>query len=193
MIGNDIVDIAEAKLKSNWQRPRFLDKLFTLKEQQYIHNSESSFLMVWKLWSMKEAAYKLYIQLQPSRFYNPKAFECDIKNSKVRYKDFECYVKTEMTPEYIISETHLQKSEMISESVFFNHSDTKKQSKVLKSKIMKLISDTYDIQKDNLSFYKNEFGIPTVKFNSTHINVSLSYHGNYGAFTICHSCVGRNL
>jgi len=76
MIGNDIVDIAEARQRSNWQRPRFLDKLFTLQEQQLIQNSDNSFLMVWRLWSMKESAYKLYTQLHPSRFYNPKQFEC---------------------------------------------------------------------------------------------------------------------
>ena len=27
MIGNDIVDIEEAKRMSNWQRPRFLEKI----------------------------------------------------------------------------------------------------------------------------------------------------------------------
>ena len=33
MVGNDIVDLAEAKKASNWQRPRFLEKLFTPNEQ----------------------------------------------------------------------------------------------------------------------------------------------------------------
>ena len=63
MIGTDIIDIVEAKKTSNWERPRFLEKLFTSNEQQLIHNSENKFVMVWRLWSMKEAAYKLYIQL----------------------------------------------------------------------------------------------------------------------------------
>jgi phosphopantetheine--protein transferase-like protein len=184
MIGNDIVDIAEAKLKSNWQRPRFLDKLFTLKEQQYIQSSDNSFVMVWKLWSMKEAAYKLYTQLQPSRFYNPKAFECDLENSKVSYKNFECFVKTEITSKYIVSEACLKEIGMTSKALFFNHTDTLKQSKVLKSKIIKLITDKYQTQRENLSFHKNEFGIPMVKFNSEYINVSLSHHGNYGVFAI---------
>ena len=46
MIGNDIVDITEAKQKSNWQRPRFLDKLFTVQEQQLIQNAHDPFLKV---------------------------------------------------------------------------------------------------------------------------------------------------
>ena len=78
MIGNDIVDIEEAKRMSNWQRPRFLEKIFTDKEQYLIKSSENPFILVWRFWSMKEAAYKLYTQLKPSRFYRPKSFECDI-------------------------------------------------------------------------------------------------------------------
>ena len=48
MVGNDIVDIGLAKKSSNWTRSRFLDKLFTKKEQQLIFHSENSFNMVWR-------------------------------------------------------------------------------------------------------------------------------------------------
>jgi phosphopantetheine--protein transferase-like protein len=184
MIGNDIVDLAEAKLKSNWQRPRFLDKLFTQKEQEYIQKSNNSYAMVWSLWSMKEAAYKLYTQSYPSRFYSPKEFKCDIKNLKVEYKDFECFVKSKKTSKYVISEARLQERDMTSTTLIFNHTDINKQSKFLKSKIIKLISEKYQIHKEKLSFYKNEFGIPMVKFNSEYINVSLAHHGNYGVYAI---------
>jgi len=184
MIGNDIIDIAETKKTSNWQRPRFLDKLFTLQEQQIINNSDNSFLMVWKMWSMKEAAYKLYTQLYPSRFYKPKAFECDIKNSKVTFKNFECFVKTKMTSEYIMSEASLEDNKMTSKIMSFNYNNTEKQSQILKSQILKTISKVYHTQKDNLIFYKNNLGVPIVSFNSKHMNVSLTHHGNYGAYAI---------
>ena len=49
MIGIDIIDIAEAKRTSNWERPRFLEKLFTLNEQQLIYASKNPFIMVWRL------------------------------------------------------------------------------------------------------------------------------------------------
>ncbi|WP_400075622.1 4'-phosphopantetheinyl transferase superfamily protein [Winogradskyella sp. R77965] len=186
MIGNDIVDITEAKLKSNWQRPRFLDKLFTEKEQYIILNSVDSFLMVWKLWSMKEAAYKLYTQLHPSRFYNPKAFECTVEENlgRVTFQNFRCFVKTKTTSSFIMSEASFEDVEMTSISMVFNHFDVKKHSEILKSEILTLISNMYDIQKQSLSFHKNEIGVPTVHFNSKCINVSLAHHGNYGAFAI---------
>lgn len=189
MIGNDIVDIAEAKQKSNWQRPRFLEKLFTLQEQQLIKNSENPFLMVWRLWSMKESAYKLYIQINPSRFYNPKAFECSVQENSgmVRFHNFRCFVKTKSTLKYIISEARLKDDKMTSEAVIFNYNTSEKQSKALKAQILNFILKTYHIQKDNLSFHKNKFGVPIVRFNSKEINVSLTHHGNYGAFAISNS------
>ena len=36
MIGNDVIDLALAKIESNWQRSRFLAKIFTKKEQEII-------------------------------------------------------------------------------------------------------------------------------------------------------------
>ena len=183
MIGNDIVDLAEAKLKSNWQRPRFLEKLFTLVEQQLIKNSEDQFLMVWRLWSMKEAAYKLYTQLNPSRFYNPKAFECNIEDTtgKLSYKGFTCYIQTKITSNYILSEARLQENRMTSEIILFNSMDSKHQSKNLKLSLLNRLSKTYNISTSKLKLSKSNFGIPTVHINSEIINVSLTHHGNYGA------------
>lgn len=186
MIGNDIVDITEAKKASNWQRPRFLDKLFTSEEQQLIHNSEDAFIMVWQLWSIKEAAYKLYIQNHPSRFYNPKGFECDIKHlkGKVKFKNFSCYVQTKITSDYIISEARLDENKITSEIVIFNSKDAAYQSKFLKSTVLKIISETKKSSLTNLSFNTSEFGIPCVICNSEIITISLTHHGNYGAFAI---------
>jgi phosphopantetheinyl transferase (holo-ACP synthase) len=188
MIGNDIVDLAEARQKSNWKRPRFLEKLFTFNEQQLIQNSKHQFLMVWRLWSMKESAYKLFTQLHPSRFYNPKQFECEINDSegKVSYKDFRCYIKTNMTSQYILSEASLVVMDMISESVKIDKSSPKQQSHTTKNILLSKISEDYQILKKELRVVKSEFGIPSVYQNSKKLNmsISISHHGNYGAYAI---------
>ena len=188
MIGNDIVDIAEARQRSNWQRPRFLDKLFTLQEQQLIQNSDNSFLMVWRLWSMKESAYKLYTQLHPSRFYSPKQFECQIDDlqGEVRYKDFMCYVKTNITSQYIISESCLVTTNMISECIQMKSSSTKNQSDTIKAQLLSAIAQQFNIEKEDLRILKLEFGIPSVYQSSKKLNIgiSISHHGSYGAYAI---------
>ncbi len=40
MIGNDIVDLLAANAQSDPMRPRFLNKIFTEKEQEIIFNSK---------------------------------------------------------------------------------------------------------------------------------------------------------
>ncbi len=76
MIGNDVVDLALAKTESNWQRKGFLEKLFTASERQIINQSENPEIMVWNLWSRKEAAYKIYNRETGLRRFMPLQLEC---------------------------------------------------------------------------------------------------------------------
>lgn len=99
MIGNDIVDLVLVKQESNWQRKGFLDKLFTAKEQQLILNSSNPDLMVWNLWSKKEAAYKIYNRMSGKRVFNPIQFECEADT--VVFGDDIFYTQTKITSDYV--------------------------------------------------------------------------------------------
>ena len=79
MIGNDIVDLQLARTQSNWQRTRFVEKIFTNEEQDYIRQSENSELEVWKLWTIKESAYKIYNRETGIRGFFPWKLECEIE------------------------------------------------------------------------------------------------------------------
>lgn len=186
MIGNDIIDIAETKKNTNWQRPRFLEKLFTLTEQALIHNSENKFIMVWRLWSMKEAAYKLYTQLHTTRFYNPKQFECEINAYalKVRYKAFQCDINTKITDTYILSEASLCSQHRVSKVVRLISKDYNNQSYATKTALITAVSNQFNINKSELNIKKSKFGIPALFYNNIKLNtsISLSHHGNYGAY-----------
>lgn len=186
MIGNDIVDFQLAGLQSNWKRPRYLEKLFTQKEQEYITNSTEKDQMVWRLWSMKEAAYKLYTQCYPRCFYNPKSFECHIeKNSGiVKFKDFECHVHSKITEDYVLSEASFEKKSMTSEVLRFENESTNVQSRILKFKTLELASQTYPTQKKQFEILKDNFGIPTIDLGTNKLNLSLSHHGQFGAYVL---------
>jgi phosphopantetheinyl transferase (holo-ACP synthase) len=80
MIGNDIVDLALAKKESNWQRNRFLDKIFTKNEQLLILNDLNPEIIVWNLWSRKEATYKIYNRETGIRGFFPLQLECFYEN-----------------------------------------------------------------------------------------------------------------
>lgn len=76
MIGNDVVDLALARKESNWKRKGFLDKIFTKTEQIQISSSEYPEIMVWSLWSKKEAVYKIYNRKSGIRTFIPMQIEC---------------------------------------------------------------------------------------------------------------------
>lgn len=78
MIGNDVVDICQSRLDSNWQRKGFIQKLFTEEEQLLIANNLDTEMIIWLLWSMKEAAYKIWNRQTKIREYIPRKLVCTL-------------------------------------------------------------------------------------------------------------------
>jgi phosphopantetheinyl transferase (holo-ACP synthase) len=159
VIGNDIVDLALARKESNWKRNGFLDKVFTKKEQLLILNSGNPEIMVWNLWSRKEAAYKIYNRKTQIRGYFPLQLECfeieiidDISFGKVAIKDHIYFTKTEIT------------SQFINTIAVENRKDFDK---------IKTLENSENIQRDK--------GIPSCleKDNLVPKPVSISHHGRF--------------
>ena len=155
MIGNDIIDLVLAAKESNWKRKGFLEKIFSVKEKELILNNSKPELLVWNLWSRKEASYKIYNRLTGIKGYFPWQFECQFDNNysgTVRIDDFLFYTKTEITDTYIYSIAVLEK-------VAFT--------------AIKSLETRKNIQKDN--------GIPYLLNNSanTIMPVSITHHGRF--------------
>ena len=114
MIGNDIIDLELSRKESNWKRKGFLEKIFSFQEQRLIHNAPNPELMVWNLWSRKEAAYKIYNRYTGIKGYFPSLLQCyydDENSGKVVLDDFVFYTQTQVMDNYIysiaVSETDL--------------------------------------------------------------------------------------
>ena len=106
MIGNDIVDLHLSRLESNWQRKGWLKKIFTPNEQIIIQNADNQELMVWYLWTRKEAAYKIYVQETRVVGFFPQKIECslDHTNCGTTVINSKLYhTKTEVTNDFIYS------------------------------------------------------------------------------------------
>lgn len=104
MIGNDIIDLALAQKESNWKRNRFLKKLFTNEEQLLVANAKNPEMMVWNLWSRKEAAYKIYNRETGIRGYFPKQLVCFYESETmgtVCCNERIYYTKTTATKDFI--------------------------------------------------------------------------------------------
>lgn len=188
MIGNDIVDLKQAAKDSNWNRSRFLDKVFTTHEQTIISSSVDHHQMVWLLWSMKEAAYKAYVREYKHVFFNPKRLECHLglNNEGVVNVDEKRYVTNSvLTSEYIHS-TAMKIKEESSEIHLFKLSNCNL-SATIRMKIKSYAALKYSKNVDVFEIKKSILGIPNAYVNNKQIfkALSITHHGDYGAFTIC--------
>ena len=155
MIGNDIVDLALARKESNWKRERFLDKIFTVKEQLLIANAENPEIMVWNLWSRKEAAYKIYNRKTGIRGFFPLQLECFYENATLGTVSIK-------------GKTYFTQSKIENDSIYTIAVVEKEYFKKIKS-----INPAVEILKKN--------GIPFIINEQTKLiqPVSISHHGRF--------------
>lgn len=106
MIGNDLVDLDQADKDSDWRRKGYLDKIYTHQEQQLILKSQNPSQVVWTLWSMKEAAYKIYSRETNIRTFAPTSLICSMLNFSnntglVSINNRTYYTKSSLSKSYI--------------------------------------------------------------------------------------------
>ena len=181
MIGNDIIDLSFARSESNWQRRGFLEKQFTANEQKLILTAKNSFILVWKLWSMKEAAYKIYLQQNETRFFAPKKFYCLLQSGKkglVYFKDQIFYTSSVVSQKYIFTLASLEK-------------ETKAYSKIVTPELIdKTIKNKLEYGSAfsalEIEQKKSKNGAPSYYYNDMLLtrSCSISHHGNYGVFSL---------
>jgi phosphopantetheinyl transferase (holo-ACP synthase) len=190
MVGNDIVDLKRAALESNWQRKGFLNKVFTPSEKQYIQDAENPFQMVWLLWSMKESAYKIYMQEHQNRFFNPKKMACTllkdslgvVKINNASYRTFST-----INSAFIYTIAVLKNTDKIeSQSFEINDSGYLIQHQTCKSKVIEVLSKKHHVKKEAITISKSELGIPKLYKSSKILGMacSITHHGNYGAYAM---------
>lgn len=157
MIGNDVIDIVQSRKESNWQRRGFVDKLFTNDEQQLIKSAADPEIAVWLLWSMKEAAYKIYNRQSGIRAYIPRKLTCNIILQSdlnvfgtVNYSGHTYYTET------LIDHDHINTIAVTS----VNHFKAVTEAEVA-------------------NILKNELGIPYLIKNNTRYDASISHHGRF--------------
>lgn len=159
MIGNDVIDLLQSRKESNWQRRGFIDKLFTTDEKLLVSNAANQEIMVWLLWSMKEAAYKIYNRETKVREYIPQKLVCTIRsqNQNSSTGNVVCSGKTYYT-----------------KTIFFNNT------------IHTIAVSQFDdlnkvIEIENNGISKDPYGIPFLTDVAHHTiqPVSISHHGRF--------------
>ncbi|WP_452225373.1 4'-phosphopantetheinyl transferase family protein [Lacinutrix chionoecetis] len=188
MIGNDIVDLKQAAKDSNWQRPGFLNKVFTEKEQEYISTSNNQHQMVWLLWSMKEAAYKVNVQQFGKRFFNPKRIACELRTLEkgiVSIGNETYFTTSKITEDFVYTVATLEASKDFKSECFeVENSNYTFQSNHLKIRFLEMISELKMVSIKRLAIKKKEAGVPMLSLDGRHLNhfFSLTHHGQFCAW-----------
>ena len=190
MIGNDIVDLKMAAVESNWKRPRFLDKVFSNEEQWLILNSENQSQMVWLLWSMKEAAYKIYVQQYGERIFSPKKLRCELVSKSeglVNFNGNQYVTKSEIGDDFINTLAYSEEPKTtIIHRFKIEDASYKTQSHIAKQKLLKSFSELKKVSIKNLEIKNDKNSVPRLFYNGNEQSdsFSIAHHGFYGAYTI---------
>lgn len=191
MTGNDIVDIQVAAAESNWRRKGFLEKICTPQEQLYINNAATPDSMVWRLWTMKESAYKIYTRQYGGRFFAPQKFSCTILSdargvvtiNSVSYQTITITAKDLIYTIAIIKGT--ESSELINSCFTLPETDLSNQQQYIYNKIIDHFHYFTGELKKNIYVIKDKNGIPFLNCSyNLQIPVSITHHGHFAAFTI---------
>ncbi|MBS7253620.1 4'-phosphopantetheinyl transferase family protein [Flavobacterium branchiicola] len=164
MIGNDVIDLAQSRIESRWQRKGFLEKIFTPDEQQLVKIHQDQEIMVWLLWSMKEAAYKIYNRQTKIREYSPQKLSCTINSVH----------ENEASGQVICNENiYYTKTVISSESIH-----------TIAVCLFKDINSIIEVKEEGI--VKDKYGIPYLKTSSSNTlkNISISRHGRFEKLVI---------
>ncbi len=192
MTGNDIVDMAVAAAESSWKRKGFLEKIFTLSEQQYIREASSPEEMVWRLWSMKESAYKIYTRQYGGRFFAPQKINCTVLSISAGIADinkliYHTTTSTDGKYMYSIARPGEPGSDLLMNCCFrIRGICFAKQQQFIYKRMISQYAIASGKEKSEIELIKDRNDIPFLycRQDQRSIPVSITHHGNYAAFTI---------
>jgi phosphopantetheinyl transferase (holo-ACP synthase) len=187
VIGNDIVDLSAVQCTSRSLDDRFLDKICSEKEQEIIRHSSRPEEKLWRLWSMKESAYKIFVRKHKRLFYNPLKFQCQVidQDKGLVTIDDEYYnTFSDKTKKFIHTIAH----ENTADSFVFDFTKLKEatyedQHRYGYGKLLAIYAKNTGISIKDLDIHKDNLGIPALYIHNrkTNLAFSISHHGHYAA------------
>ena len=189
MIGNDIIDLQYTKETCDYKRSGFLQKILTKEEQALVYESSDPFLLVWRMWSMKESAYKIHVQNNQSRVLNPKSFDCKIVDDSegtVSINEHTYYSQSTIETNYIFTCACQQKSSQARHNIsVLKNSDHHHQSLACRNSLIEDVARLNNWDIAQLELRKSGIGRPELYNNQSKvdIDISLTHHGCYAGFS----------
>lgn len=193
-IGNDIVDLRQSDYKPT---ERFLCRVFSERERCLIQNSTDSNLILWKIWSAKEAAFKALKKLNPELVFAHRFFEVfeeglvvhPLRTCSVKWREnldwVHCLAFTDsnLSKQIIWCESHKR---MLLENSVGEASDTESQlgRKFALSEIKLDRRHELSIARELVAGTEQAPKVLRNGVSISGLDLSLSHDGNYVAFAV---------
>lgn len=179
MLGNDIIDLQAARSESNWRRKGYFQKVFSPLEQDWIKTSPNPDLLVWILWSIKEAVYKAHFRLTQLWEFAP----AKVKVTKFTLQEERAVGEVEYHDKIFFSNTFISDTFVHSIALSDPLNFPAIQVLALKtpSRDYELILRSRNLIKKDQKIVKTTEGIPNIVSKGENLPspVSISHHGEY--------------
>lgn len=108
-VGNDVVDLKEEANTGKSRDSRFLKKIITDAEIEYIKCAPNPDRELWSIWACKETAYKVIKKTSPDAAFTPRRWRTVLKKNQPAYSEVDViipdtgrvYVRLFYTQEYV--------------------------------------------------------------------------------------------
>ena len=180
MLGNDIVDLNHLPDKVRSFSEPYLNKICSVREIEKVIGSDNPELMLWRIWTMKESAYKIAMKLGAKRAFNPKSFET------FPFDATAGLVSTDygtMLSESVFDENFIHTVSFLPKSKGFKSGQkicADHQSEAVRKAIIEDFKMQNPIQDNAEIIMKSD--IPFLSTETGFVDISLSHHGSYIAW-----------
>ena len=197
-VGNDVVDLREPANAGKSRNSRFLKKILTNAEIEFVKNSENPDAALWSLWACKEAAYKVIKKSFSEIAFIPRRWQVTFNKRKLTHSDGEViipgtdsvYIRLFFNSQYVhcIGSDHPATLDKLIWSVEALPHKTDNPSLFLRDCIRRKLADTFSLEFRDLEIRRKrengELGTPRVYVagKKTDIDISLSHDGRFVAY-----------
>lgn len=204
MIGNDIIALNELPVESESRFCRRINKVCTDLEIKWLYSLEKPARnrAFWKLWALKEAAWKADYRRGGMRLFNPHRYNCQLDLPETEHTAAEenwlvtssrnrMKCKLNMTPSFIHALAQHDTGEYSIpywDSVSFTAKNPVVQSEELRRAVRKGLGRFFDLNRSDIRIIKDMRGVPLLFACGAELPfvLSLSHHGHWGAWSIAY-------
>lgn len=177
MVGNDLVDLRQAAWDSNWQRKGYLNKICMRSEEAMILKAHHPMAMLWLIWTMKEASYKVINRITGIRNYSPRSYLCSGLNfngpdatASVTFGAYRLFIKAQFNEDMVHSTAVLKEKDLASLRLHFLSNSP-------------AYMDNFNRSCPDYFLSKTSGGLPVITHlpSAQILEASISHHGRYAA------------